>query len=176
MRAVNAWLLDLGGGLHAAVGELEMIHVLPDPPTLFEIPQTPDYCRRVLVWQGEVLPLLDLAERLSAGTVGRAGPLAGARDLVAIVAFQRHPGDQPRHGGLLLRGMPVRIAVTDADACELPESLQAWRPCAASCFSNSTVGAVPVVDLHRVFSQSSVEMPASLPSISGAFQTKGERR
>ncbi len=49
MSDVNAWLLHLGNGLHAAVGELEMIHVLPDFPTLFDIPGSPAYARQVLV-------------------------------------------------------------------------------------------------------------------------------
>jgi len=149
MNEVNAWLLDLGGGLHGAVGELEMVHVLPDAPAIYEIPQSPDYCRQVLIWQGEVLPLMDLAKRLAPGMVG---PPDGVRDRAVIAAFQRHPGEEPHHGGLLLRGMPVRIAVSDTEACELPESLQAWRPYAMSCFDYLGIGPVPVLNLHGVFS------------------------
>ena len=48
MSEVNAWLLDLGEGLHGAVGALEMVHVLPDAPALFKIPRSPAYCREVL--------------------------------------------------------------------------------------------------------------------------------
>ena len=157
MSEANAWLLDLGRGRHAAVGELEMVHVLPEPPTLFEIPRTPDYCRQVLVWQGEVLPVMDIAMRLWAQPSEVPRPLGGARDLVAIAAFQQRPGDVPRHGGLLLRGMPARIVVSDANACELPDSLQAWRPYALSCFDYSGVGPVPVLNLRGTFSLAPVK-------------------
>jgi chemotaxis signal transduction protein len=156
MSEVNAWLLDLGGGLHGAVGDREMIHVLPDPPTLHQIPQSPGYCRQVLVWQGEVLPLMDLAKRLAPEPTGAAEAAAGTRNLVGIAVFQRYPGEAPQYGALLLRRMPARIAVSDADACDLPESLQVMRPFSASCFSYQKVGPVPVLDLHRVFSLSPV--------------------
>jgi len=156
MSSVDAWLLNLGDGLHGAVGEREMIHVLPDAPTLYQIPQSPGYCRQVLVWQGEVLPLMDLAKRLPCGMLGTPDGVVGMRDLVVIAAFQEHPGEAPRHGALLLRGMPVRIAVSDADACELPASLRAWRPYLLSCFAYSNVGPVPVLDLRRVFSLSPI--------------------
>jgi chemotaxis signal transduction protein len=154
MSAVNAWLLDLGGGLHGAVGDREMIHVLPDPPTLHEIPQSPGYCRQVLVWQGEVLPLMDLAKRLSPEPTDAPDPVSGRRDLVGVAVFQRERGEAPQYGCLLLRSMPARIAVSDADACELPDSLEAMRPFSVSCFSDTKIGPVPVLDLHRVFSLS----------------------
>ena len=152
MSTVNAWMLDLGGGLHAAVGEREMIHVLPDAPTLYQIPQSPSHCRQVLVWQGTVLPLMDLSKRLPAGISDTPDTAIGSRELVVITAFQGHPGDEPRHGALLLRGMPVRIRVSDTDACDLPEPLQPWRPYAIACFDHSGTGPVPVLNLHGVFS------------------------
>ncbi len=146
MKAVSAWLLDLGEGLHAAVGEQEMIHVLPDPPTLFQIPRTPPYARQVMVWQDEVLPLINLRLRL-------AMPMAPERPmLVAVMAFQDHPGAAPRHGALKLGGPPVRIGVNDSLACELPEPQSDWRQLALACFEHANIGPVPVLDLHRLFS------------------------
>jgi chemotaxis signal transduction protein len=146
MSGVNAWLLDLGDGLHAAVGELELVHVLPDPPTLFEIPQSPAYCRKVLVWEGEMLPLMNLAMRLSVLAVPKS------QVLVAITAFQEHPGAALRHGALLLGAPPVQIRVNDSLACELPEAQPDWQRLAIACFRRSDLGPVPVLDLEKVFS------------------------
>ena len=146
MSEVNAWLLDLGEGLRAAVGELEMVHVLPDAPTLFEIPQGPAYCREVLVWQREILPLMNLAMRIS----GR--PITESQGLVAVTAYQEYPGSVPRYGALALGRPPVRIRVSDSQARELPESRPGWRGMAIACFEYSGLGPVPVLDLGRVFS------------------------
>lgn len=146
MSETNAWLLDLGDGLHAAVGELEIIHLLPDPPTLFEIPQSPAYCRKVLVWQGEILPLMNIAMRLSVLAVPKN------QMLVAITAFQDYPGAAPHYGALSLDGPPVRIRVDDSLACELPEPQSDWQRLAISCFRLSNQDPVPILDLGQVFS------------------------
>ena len=147
MSTVAAWLLDLGGGLHAAVGEREMLHVLPDSPRLYEIPRSPPYCRKVLIWQGEILPVMDLARRLSVheATAAQSPPL------IVITAFQEQQGVAPRHGALLLGSAPARIRVSDAQACELPQPQSRWRSFAIACFEHADRGAVPVVDLGRIF-------------------------
>lgn len=148
MSEVNAWLLDLGAGLHAAVGQLEMVHVLPDTPTLFEIPQSPAYCRQVFVWQGEVLPLMDVARRLAA----RPPSVNGSRGQIVITAFQEYPGAASRHGALSVSTAPVRIRVNDSQARALPESQPGWRRLAIACFEHPDRGPVPVLDLRRLFS------------------------
>jgi len=141
----GAWLLGLGNGLHAAIGQMELVHLLPDPPTLFEIPQSPAYCRQVLVWQGEVVPLMDLSMRLQGLTV------SATRPLVAITAYTDVVGSAPSHGALLLDGPPARIRVSDADACALPAPEDRWRRLAVACFNHSTRGPVPVLDLGRIY-------------------------
>jgi chemotaxis signal transduction protein len=147
MSEAGAWLLDLGGGLFGAVGEREMVHVLPDRPVLQEIPQSPGYCRKVLVWQGEVLPLMDLAGRLAA----RPRVSEGRPELIAVTAFQQQPGAAPRHGALVLNAPPVRVRVHDAQACELPEPQRRWQRLSIACFQHPDHGPVPVLDLPRVF-------------------------
>ena len=148
MSGVNAWLLNLGAGLHAAVGERELIHVLPDTPTLFEVPRAPRYCRKVLVWQGAVVPLMDLSMRLIASPLVMQETLG----LVVVTAYQRQPDQAVRYGALLLNAPPVRIRVSDAQACNLPEPASAWRRLAVACFEQGDSGPVPVLDLGFVFS------------------------
>jgi chemotaxis signal transduction protein len=144
MSVVSAWQLDLGSGLWAAVGEREMIHLMSDPPALFEIPHSPSYCRRVFVWQGRILPLMDLPLRL-------LGQHSLSQGLLAVVAFQKYPEATIRHGALLLDSPPVRIRVEDSQACDLPESPSGWRHLAIACFEQAQQGPVPILDLSRVF-------------------------
>jgi chemotaxis signal transduction protein len=145
MAEVNAWLLNLGEGLLAAVGEREMIHLLSDQPALFEVPQSPCYCRKVFAWQGGILPLMDLPSRLTGRRTLNPG-------LVAVVAFSKCPEVKTLHGALLLNSPPQRIRVDDRQACDLPESPSGWEHLAIACFEQSKYGPVPVLDLPRVFS------------------------
>jgi chemotaxis signal transduction protein len=143
---VNAWLLDLGG-LYAAIGEREMRHLLPDSPALHTIPRSPAYCRQVLIWEDEVVPVMDLARRIHPSS-----PAAAAtRGPIAIIAFQGQPRDRPQHGTLLLSAPPVRARVSDAQACLLPEPASAWRRLASACFEQDGRGPFPVLDLARIF-------------------------
>ena len=144
---VGAWLLPLGGGLHGSLGEQEIVHVLPDRPLLQEIPQSPAYCSTVLIWEGEVLPVMDLAVRLA----GPARALAERLETFAVVAFRAQPDVAPRHGALVLSAAPVRIRVGDEQACELPEPRSRWQPLSMACFRHPDHGPVPVLDLPRVF-------------------------
>jgi len=146
MSEADAWLLNPGPGLQAAVGALELVHLLPDTPTLFEVPHCPPHCHRVLVWQEEILPLVDLATRL----MGR--PPADTPGLIAVVAYQEQPNAEPNHGALALDTPPTRIRVNDAHACALPEGQDHWRPLAIACFDHAGSVPVPVLDLQRLFS------------------------
>jgi chemotaxis signal transduction protein len=122
-----------------------MIYLLQDEPSLFEIPQSPCYCRNVFVWQGGILPLMDLPLRL----LGRRTVNQG---FLAIVAFRKYPGAKIEHGALLLSSPPTRIGVNDTQACDLPETPPDWRRLAIACFERAGQGAVPVLDLSKVFS------------------------
>ncbi len=151
MSECMAWLLHLPGGPRAAVGELEMVHVVPSSPALFEIPLSPFYCRNVVVWRDEVLPLMNLAARVTGEAVAQTETIAGIENLVGIVAYQSCSDGAPRKGALVLGGAPARIRVSDVQACALPASEQGWRPITISCFKHPDHGPVPVLDLPAVF-------------------------
>ena len=105
-----------------------------------------------------MLPVIDLRALISGGadTVGNAG-VAGLEQLVAIVAYQSDLSQPAEFGALLLAGLPVRATVTDADACEHDEGVAGWARFASSWFRHASYGAVPVVDLRRVFRPSAVQ-------------------
>jgi hypothetical protein len=53
---------------------------------------------------------------------------------------------------MLLGKVPERIQVVDEQACALPGSPAAWHQVAISCFEHPDHGAVPILDLPRLFS------------------------
>jgi chemotaxis signal transduction protein len=148
----GAWLLRLPGRLHAAVGERELVHIIPQTPTLYEIPGAPEHCRHALVWQGEILPLMDVGARLrGAHGQDQTMTLAGIAVLVGVVAYPDPVGGEVRHAGLRLARVPVRVSVSDAQACRLPHEGPDWTRLAISCFAQPGLGPVPILDLSRLF-------------------------
>lgn len=144
MREATAWIIELGHGLRAALASSELVHLVPGP-TLFDIPQTPDYCRNLIVWEGAMVPVLDLAFRLVEKPVERSELFVG------LIGFQEHPGDGPRRGALRMTGIPTRVTVNDGQACDLPSHPSGWRHVACSCFVHENE-AIPVLDLPFLFS------------------------
>ncbi len=138
----NAWLLDFGRSIRAAVGVRILLQII-DRPTLHDVPRTPPYCRSVLSWQGRLLPVMDLAARL--------GSSPQAPQYLVVVGYQDSPDEPTRFGALLVSAPPAAIAVGDAQACALPEQPADWGKFACSCFEHEGA-AIPVLHLGRIFS------------------------
>ena len=146
-QQANAWVLALGDSRHVAIGEREMVHLI-DEPELFEVPESPFWCNQATVWQGEVLPVVNLAALL-AGSQENVGP---ATPVIGIVAYQAQTDAVPQYGGLLLSQIPVKKTVSDEQACDLPEPQADWQNLAISCFADDG-RATPILDLTRLFAE-----------------------
>jgi hypothetical protein len=143
MARGRAWVLDLGGGASAAIGERELVLLLYDAPA-FRVPSTPPYAARVLFWEERALPVLDLAVRVGASTIPTD------TKFVAVVGYRRAGDPALRYGALPLGAPPFRVDVSDEQGCGLPDPLERWRAVAISCFRAEGV-PTPVLDLERTF-------------------------
>lgn len=142
----RGWLLGLPGQRTVAIGERELIHILPEAPLLYEIPRAPRHARRALAWQARILPVLDLAELFHAAALDADTPLVG------VVAYRA--AGVARLGALALHGVPRRFETSDTQSCELPPALQALAPGCLSCLEHPDHGAVPILHLSALFSAS----------------------
>jgi chemotaxis signal transduction protein len=138
---MNAWLLDFGDACKAAVGTRELLHLV-DAPVTFTVPRTPDYCRRVVLWQERLLPVMDIAARF--GALPRTAPF------LAVIGYQQQRGEYPQFGALMLSSPPMQLAVSNNQACSLPDESSAWRELAVSCFEHQG-SPVPILNLCRLF-------------------------
>ena len=139
----NAWLLDFGQMLRAAVGMRVLMQVIEDPH-LQAVPCTPAHCHSVLPWQGKLLPVVDVAAML--------GEDPQQARLLAIAGYQEYPGAPTRLGAFLLTSPPVAIIVGDDQACALPDQPESWKSISVSCFGHQG-DAIPVLHLPRIFAR-----------------------
>ncbi|WP_457668281.1 hypothetical protein [Thiolapillus sp.] len=142
-NAVSAWLLKTGGAIDLALGNANLVQLL-DEPRSFTVPAAPLHARSVLLWQDQVLSILDPHAWLFGSRQKDSG-------FVAVVAYQMEPMEPLRYGAILLPEVPQSIEVEDNMACKiehtLPESVQA-----AYISSFATAGHTALVpDLASIF-------------------------
>ena len=146
----KAWMLPLGEGGHAAIGEYEMVHIIPEWVRLQSIPLCPVYCHKVFMWQGQLIPVFDLRVWLRPQDHKITDINQESAPSICIVAFE----DEDRttgYGGILLSALPFKTGVLDDQLCDFPDDNYRWSAIAVSCFSDPGGGPSPVLDLARIF-------------------------
>ncbi|MEK7991899.1 MAG: hypothetical protein VSS52_012890 [Thiotrichaceae bacterium] len=154
-EATRAWLLDFGQGLRAAVGAHEMSHILMEAD-IFNIPRCPIYCNEVIVWENEILPILDVGALLTGRQIERDNDLLG-------VAVYQLTDIHITYVAMHLVDLPQSIYVMDDSGCPLPDYQEVWKPFAISCFKHEET-TIPVIDLAFLFSGNHVT-PLSLDGL-----------
>jgi len=149
MASSKAWILELGGGLLAAIGERQLQHLVYRP-SLHPVPRTPAHASRIMFWGEGILPLVDMARMIQGGSHS-AGDL-----LAAVTVYQSSPRSSPEYGALALIAPPRRIEVNDKDACPLPMALAPWDGFLFNACFDRGGQPVPVLALNQVFPANTV--------------------
>ena len=147
-----AWLLPIHGNRKVSVGERELIYILSDSALRARVPRAPAMVREVVAWQDKLIPLFSFAA--VPGNSGAQHNSAGGDDdatIVAITAYQSSNAGHVEFGALELQSLPIRIEVSADSGCGLPDDDLAWQQFAISCHEHPRFGAVPILDLARIF-------------------------
>ncbi len=145
-KVSRAWLLNFGHGLQAAVGAHEMSHVLLEA-TLYQVPLTPWFCNEVMVWQGIILPVMNVPSLIEGQSTSAPQKL-----IIGIGLYQDDPQKPAHYCAFHLLDTPESIYITDDQACELPVTQLFWKPLATSAFSIEGK-STPIIDFAALFSE-----------------------
>ena len=143
--AVEAWLLKTGGDIDLAVGAASMVQLL-DKPTTYRIPATPAYASTVLLWENQVVSILDPRAWLF------DSPLQDA-SYVALLAYQTAPMEPLKYGAMRLSEVPESIQVDDSMKAipeeQLSDAVEAVCDSAFTAFGRSIL----IPNLESIFDQ-----------------------
>lgn len=144
-QGVSAWMMQIDRMLNLAVGQFEIVHIV-DQPELFLIPQAPEYCKHVIIWNENIVPVMNVSSWLSNE--------AQAKDtgIIAILVY-KNSRQELQYGGIKLGNAPALEKVTNSQQCELPEDNEKLRGISLSCFKSSGGETVPVLDVEKLFSR-----------------------
>ncbi|MFZ2724854.1 MAG: hypothetical protein WAX77_01245 [Methylococcaceae bacterium] len=155
MTMAPAWILPLNETTAVSVGEFELVHTLTDLPSLFSIPKAPYYCQHVMLWQNNIVPVMNLAARflpISSYTESDYENDIHRLGALSIFAYQSEQTKQIDYGALLLHSVPQHCEVRDSQQCELPADLVSWKYYFTSCFQvPNSHKVIPILCLERLF-------------------------
>ena len=147
MSTSEAWLLECGSTLSIAVGDHELAEfVLQQGFHL--VPGAPEYCSGVIVWRGNIVPVMDLAALYDPQAA------SGVRyNMLSVLKYQTEPNTPIQHLAVRVSGSPEKILVDDKHACECPEYLNSsvFGQLSLACFNRDEM-PVMILDIARLCS------------------------
>lgn len=142
----TARLIKFMRGRHVALPPHVTLELVENPMTV-AVPGGAYYAYGLLAWQGRQLPMIDLKVLLGADPTVE---LAAKPRYALVLAYQSAPHQPLSHGAIALSVLPETVAVTDEDACPLPNDSDLWPLLSHSCFRHNDQ-PVPILDTARLF-------------------------
>ena len=144
INTVNTWLLQLNKDLNVAVGEQEIAHILHQPD-LFSVPKTSDFCNQVLVWNKEIIPVINLnyfnVQKIQ----------YEVKNVVVAILTYKGVNNMYQYGALILQNIPTLLTLKNINACDIPDNISDYRHLFISCLRSETEGIIPVLNTESLF-------------------------
>jgi len=155
MSLSSAWLLQCGEDLSIAVGDREMVELVQGQST-HPVPGSPAHCSSVLVWQENIVPIMDLA------VLYRGQGLDHESSYLCLLNYQAAPHQPIQQVALRVTEAPERIQVDDGQFCDLSPELASslFKPVTLSCFSHHA-NNVLILDIASLCSAEFRELAAA---------------
>ena len=144
MSEVAAWLMQIDRLSKVAVGQLELIHIIAAPEYI-EVPKAPEYCKRVVIWNGRVIPVVDLSMLVNKTSAYYQ------HNAVAVALYSAGAGKELKYGGIQLTDMPGLDKVSNEQHIAESELPRNWKPVSISGDRGKENDIVPILDLPRLF-------------------------
>jgi chemotaxis signal transduction protein len=142
---VSAWLLSISQAENVAVGEFEFIHIV-DQPEYFSVPQAPEFCKQVILWNENIVPVMNLSSWFS-------GQKQDETNAIVAILIYKNLEDELSYGGLKLVKIPALIQVNNDLGCLLPDKLDKWKEISLSSFKSENEDVIPILDVATLFLQ-----------------------
>ena len=140
---VSAWSMQLNSDLDVAIGQNELVHIIHEPDLIL-VPKAPEYCNQVLVWNENIIPVINFHSYKSLKVK------YDVKNAVVAVILYKASGVY-HYGALILQGIPMLLTVHNAQACSVPATLSDYEDLFISCFSTVDKRVLPVLNTNALF-------------------------
>lgn len=145
MSKAAAWVMKVDETLYTSVSQTELVHII-NKPVLFNIPGTPEYCQNVIIWNDNILPVVDIS------CLRDKNAQHTSREVVAVIIY-RDKNNNICYGGINLVGSPDLELVENTQMCDFPTQYKDLHEISLSCFKNKSGHEVPILNMSMIFSR-----------------------
>ena len=145
MNEVAAWVMQIDRMSRVAVGQLELIHIIANPEYI-EVPKAPRHCKRVVMWNNKVIPVMDLSILVNDASAFYQ------HNSVAVALYAPEGRHELQYGGIQLIDMPVLDKVSNQQQVTQSELSEQWKPLSVSAYRGRDSDIIPILDLPKLFS------------------------
>lgn len=144
MSKAAAWIMKANDSSYAAISQMELAHIINDP-VFVRVPRSPDHCQNIIIWNDNILPVVDLGKLYDAtGSHPR-------HNVVAVIIF-RDVNNDFHHGGIALSSSPVLEYVNNSQSCTISNQAGSLEDLTLACFTSEQGHQVPILDMTKLFS------------------------
>ncbi|MEZ5591360.1 MAG: hypothetical protein R3F53_11920 [Gammaproteobacteria bacterium] len=137
----HAWLLAPLGMRPVIVAQHAVQQYLTDF-RLLAVPFTPAHCCTAIIWQEQIVPVLNLG--------GLAGESYHSGFKLAVLAYQQEPLTPLHYVALAVAEAPERISVADDDVCDPPaEDVELWAILAQTWVKRESL-PTPIISIAKL--------------------------
>ena len=140
--------------LHVSVSQMELVHII-NTPCVINVPQAPKFCQDVIIWNDNILPVVDLSALSNHSASKSTG------NVIAVIIY-RDVNAEIQYGGVVLTDSPELEQVDNSQLCQLPEHARDLRTFSLSCFKSKAGNEVPILDMGRIFAGNPMNKQAGL--------------
>jgi chemotaxis signal transduction protein len=145
MNKAAAWIMKLNDSSYASISQMELVHIINDP-VFIRVPKSPGHCENIIIWNDNVLPVVDL-DRFYDAPVSKL-----QHNVVAVIIFRDNNNDL-HHGGIALNSSPVLEYVNNSQSCTIPNHAKPLKDITLACFTSEQGHQVPILDMTKLFSR-----------------------
>ena len=143
MRKAAAWVMKVDQSLYVSVSQMELVHIINTPRSI-NVPQAPNFCQDVIIWNDNILPVVDLS------VLGNQSGNKSTGAVIAVIIY-RSMNDEIHYGGIVLTDSPELEQVDNSQMCQLPEHAKDLHTFSISCFRSKAGNEVPILDMSKIF-------------------------
>ncbi len=143
-KGVDAWLLAIDYDNKVAVGEFELVYIV-NQAEYIHVPQAPEYCSQIIIWNGKVVPVVDLSSWFTSRE-----QLDDCK-AIAILAYEGAKGEV-QYGGLKLIDIPMLESVTNDQFCHLSQQKMKMEKISHSSYMSKNGEVVAILNIPSIFS------------------------